>query len=122
VNELKNMDSRNFAIGLLSTTATILLVGVVLLYSRPNQVLAEGMTVSGGGYIVTVGSLTRNDEEVVYIMDTATDKMLVYRFDTQRSQIEILQGIDLAELRQDTAATPGGQPPPASNRPRTRQP
>ena len=114
------MDPRNFAIGVLSTTATILLVGVVLLYSRPNDVRADGMTVSGGGYIMTVGSLTRNDEDIVYVLDTATDKMLVYRFDAQRRQIEMLQGMDLAELRQDSKSPDGQQPTPS--RPRTRQP
>ena len=71
------MNSRNFAIGVLSTTATMLLVGVVLLYSRPQAVRADGMTASGGGYVMTVGNLTRNDEEIVYVLDTSTDKMLV---------------------------------------------
>ena len=112
------MDSRHFAIGVLSTTATILLVGVVLLYSRPEDVRADGMTTSGGGYVMTVGGLTQGDEQIVYVLDTSTDKMVVYRFDTNRHQIEILQGIDLAELPGATKPTDPKQP----GQPRTRQP
>ena len=116
------MDARNFAIGVLSTTATILLVGVILLYSRPEAVRADGMTTSGGNYVVTVGSLTQGDEEVVYVVDTSMDKMLVFRFDANRRQIEIVQGIDLAEARR--ASTPSGQQPAGATppKPRTRQP
>ena len=116
------MDARNFAVGVLSTTATILLVGVVLLYSRPDAVRAEGMTTSGGNYVVTVGSLTKGDEELVYVLDTAADKMLVFRFDANRRQIEIVQGVDLAEALR-TATPPGQQPAGATPpKPRTRQP
>ena len=114
------MDSRNFTIGVLSTTATILLVGIVLLYSRPDEVRAGGMTTSGGRYVVTVGSLTQADEELVYVLDTSADKMVVYRFDGNRRQIEILQGIDLAELQK--TSPPRDPQQPAQPKPRTRQP
>ena len=114
------MNSRNFAIGVLSTTATILLVGVVLLYSRPDDVRADGMTASGGGYVVTVGSLTQNDEELVYVIDATTDKMIAYRFDGNRRLIELVQGVDLAEL--EGASTPTDPQQPAQPKPRTRQP
>jgi hypothetical protein len=113
------MDSKNFAIGVLSTTATVLLVGVVLLYSRADDVRADGMTASGGGYVVTVGSLTQGDEELVYVLDTASDKLVVYRFDGNRRQIEILQGIDLVQER---STTPSDPQQPAQPKPRTRQP
>ena len=114
------MDSRNFAIGVLSTTATILLVGVILVHSRSNEAIADGMTSSGGGYIVTVGNLTQHDEELVYLVDGATDKMVVYRFDGNRRQIELVQGVDLAELK--GASTPTDPQQPVQPKPRTRQP
>ena len=78
------------------------------------------MTASGGGYIVTVGSLTQNDEELVYVIDASTDKMIVYRFDGNRRKIELVQGVDLAELQR--ASTPTDPMQPAQPRPRTRQP
>lgn len=114
------MDSRNFAIGVLSTTATILLVGVILLFSRPDDVRADGMTSSGGGYVVTVGSLTQNDEEIVYVIDATTDKMIAYRFDGNRRQIELVQGIDFAEMKR--TSTPQNPQQPTQPKPRTRQP
>jgi hypothetical protein len=114
------MDSKNFAIGVLSTTATILLVGVVLLYSRPDDVRADGMTASGGGYVVTVGNLTQGDEELIYVVDASTDKMIVYRFDGNRRQIELVQGVDLAELKR--GSTPADPQQPVQPKPRTRQP
>jgi len=114
------MDSKNFAIGILSTTATILLVGIVLLYARPDEVRAGGMTTSGGRYIVTVGSVVQIDEELVYVLDTSMDRMVVYRFDGGRHQIEVVQGIDLAELHR--SSPPRDPQRPAQPNPRTRQP
>jgi hypothetical protein len=114
-----NMDSRNFVIGLLSTTAAILLVGVVVVMTRPTPALAAGMTTSGGDYILTVGTGTPLDEEFVYVVDTAAHKMLAYRFDANRGSIEIIQGVDLSELRQGAGNAPGGQNPPPG---RSRQP
>ena len=114
------MDSKNFAIGVLSTTATILLVGVVLVHSRSNEALADGMTASGGGYIMTVGNLTQHDEELIYLMDGATDKMVVYRFDGSRRQIELVQGVDFADMKR--ASIPTDPQQPGQPKPRTRQP
>jgi len=114
------MDSKKLAIGVLSTTAPILLVGVVLLHSRSEEARGEGMTTSGGGYIVTVGSLSRNDEELIYVIDTSTDKMIAYRFDASRRQIDIFQGIDFAELKR--APVPADPQQPGQPKPRTRQP
>jgi len=117
------MDSKNFTIGVLSTTATILLVGVILVHSRSNEVLANGMTTSGGGYVVTVGNLTQHDEELVYVIDSSTDKMIVYRFDGSRHQIELVQGIDLAEMKRASVPADPQQPvQPVQPKPRTRKP
>lgn len=100
-------DTKNFAIGVLSTTAVILFVGLLIVQSRPSEVYASGMTTSGGGYIMTVGAMTQNDEEVVYVLDTRSQKLVVYRFDGNRREIQILQGIDLSDLRK--GATPPGR-------------
>jgi len=113
------MDSKNFLIGLLSTTAAILLVGVVVVLTRPTPVIAAGMTASGGDYILTVGTGTQIDEEYVYVVDTSSQKMLVYRFDGNRGVIEIISGVDLGILRQGAGNAPGGQNPPPG---RSRQP
>ena len=109
------MDSRNFAIGMLSTTAVILLVGIVIVQSAPPSVRADGMTVAGGDYVVTVGARTQTDEDYVYVIDVPAEKMIAYRFDTGRQQIEIVQGLDLSVLRQ--APIKAEPPKPGQRRP-----
>ena len=111
------MDSKNLTIGVLSVTAVVLLVGVVITTIQPNPALAAGMTASGGQYIMTVGVSPSPDEEFVYLIDTQTNRLIVYRFDAAHAQIELAQGLELSELRD--AAKQGNQPnkPPAKGAP-----
>lgn len=111
------MDTKNFAIGILSTTAVMLLVGVLIIASRPGPVFASGMTARGGDFTLTVGSDASGDEEFVYVIDAPTQRMLVYRFNSNRHEIEIVQGIELAELRARSARAPGRQTRPQRGRP-----
>ena len=118
-------DPRNFAIGVLSTTASILFVGLLLLQNQSQTASAAGMTTSGGNYILTVGRLNQTDEELLYLIDSGSDKLIAYRFDATRRSIEVFQGVDLGEIRR--AATPAGSDPPATAQPaappkRSRQP
>jgi hypothetical protein len=106
---MRTLESRDFAIGILSTTAVILLVGLLIIGTRPNPVWADGMTTTGGDYVLTVGSAGIADEEYVYVLDTPSEKLIVYRFNAHRQQIEIAQGLDLAELRGQAEDT--SQPP-----------
>ncbi len=115
------MDRKDFTIGVLSTTAAILFVGMVIVQTSLPRAVADGMTTSSSTYIMTVGSLNQADEELVYLIDTAADRMIAYRFDSNRRQLELVQGLDLAEIRKATAGPdqpPGAQP----TKPRTRQP
>ena len=97
------MNSKDFAIGILSTTAVILLVGLVILNARPEPAQASGMTTTGRDYVLTVGAGGSADEELVYVLDAPAGKLIVYWFDGGRGRIEIAQGIDLEELRKATA-------------------
>ncbi len=103
------MDSKNFTIGVLSTTAVILLVGVVIVQSQPQGAWASGMTASGGQYVLTVGRDISGDQELLYVIDAGTQRMGVYRLNANRQQIELLQGIELDKLREANAAA--GQKP-----------
>jgi hypothetical protein len=98
------MDSKNFTIGILSTTAAILLVGVLIIHSRPAPVLASGVTATAGDYVLTVGSFTLGDEEFVYVIDAPEQKMIMYRFDVARGSIEVCDHKDLATVRENAAA------------------
>lgn len=105
------MDSKNFAIGILSTTALIMLVGLLVINTRPEPVWADGMTTSGGDYVLTVGAVSTSDEEYLYVIDAPSGKLIAYRFDAGRQRIEIVQGIDLSGLRE-----PAGQATPPSGK------
>lgn len=96
------MDSKNFAIGILSTTAVILFVGLIVINTRPEPALASGMTNSGGAYQMTVGSIDGNVEEVVYVINTPMQRLLAYRFNPNTGAIDIMQGFDLTSLREQS--------------------
>ncbi len=107
------MDQRNFTIGVLATTAAILLVGVVIVQSQPQGAWASGMTASGGEYLLTVGNDISGDQELLYVIDSGTHRMVAYRFNANRQQIELVQGIELDKLREANAA-PGTKPRPTT--------
>lgn len=98
-------DSRNFAIGILSTTATILFVGLMIVLSRPDTAQAGATTTTNGDYVLTVGVLTQNDQEIVYVVDAPAEKMIGYTFDGSRQQINVLQAFDLSEMRKSAEAS-----------------
>ena len=97
------VDSRDFAIGVLSITAMILLVGVILVSMQPASTIASGMTVTAGSYTMTVGQAASVDEEFLYVFDGPAEKMIVYRFNTTQQTIDVVQGIDLSGLRAPAA-------------------
>ena len=113
------MNSKDLTIGILSTTAVILFVGLVLVQSRPEPAYAFGMTARGGDYLVTTGQL-QPSQEVLYILDAASEKLLVYRFDMSRKQITIVTGESLAKYR-DAAADSGDTSKPDARRGRGRR-
>ena len=81
------MNSKDLTIAALSTTAVILLVGLLLVQSQPTPVYASGMGDSGGDYIVLSGELS-DQQEILYVIDTAQNRMLTYRYDVNAAQVE----------------------------------
>lgn len=110
------MDSKNFTIGILSTTAVILLVGLLLLNGDTAPAWGSGMTTDAGDYVLSVGQYASPDEELVYIIDTPGERLIAYRFDGGRQRIEIVQGIDLSELRQSSNQPPRPRAPGSRGR------
>ena len=100
------MNTKDMTIGILSTTAVMLLVGILIIHSRPEPAIASGMTVSSGDYVMTVSSVSTNDEELLFVIDCPEQKMIVYRFDVGRRQLEINQQVNLEDLRKATAEQP----------------
>ena len=107
------MQSKDLAIGVLSTTAIILLVGLILVHTRPEPAYGFGMNAQGGDYLLTTGQL-QPSLELLYVIDAAEDKMLVYLFDMNRRQIK-QQGrvVNLARMREKSAGDPGSRTPGA---------
>ncbi len=117
----RSVDSKDFVIGILSTTAAILLVGVLIINTRPEPAWADGMTTAGGAYVLTVGGVSIADEEHLYVLDTPAERLVAYRFNASRQQIEIAQGIELTDLRraaaQSTSQPRGKRPASRGRRP-----
>ena len=82
------MNAKDLAIGVLSTTAVILFVGLILLHAQPATVRASGMLDRGGDYIMLTGELWEQ-EELVYVIDAGTSRMIAYRYNRTNKQIEV---------------------------------
>lgn len=113
---MQTHDSKNIAIGVLSTTAVILLTAVLVVQSRPGPAFADGMTILHGDYSVAVGGLTQDSEDLLYVVDGTQRRLNVYRYDQQRKQVNLAQSLSLDDMRKATT----GQAPPA--RPGQRRP
>ncbi|MGD8450702.1 MAG: hypothetical protein PVJ57_02690 [Phycisphaerae bacterium] len=99
------IDARTFAIGVLSVTACIFFVGLLLVNSAP-PAQAIGMSDRSGDYVVCTQQLTTSNEGVI-VLDAAAKRMIVYSYDYNRRQLKPLAGFELSQLQ--TAA-------PADNR------
>ena len=99
------MDSKNFAIGILTVTAVVLFVGLVLVNQVP-QAQAIGQTASGGDYIVATGQL-KNSTEAVYVLDAAAGRLMAYVLDSNSGRLVRLDGLDMQELADQKAPDRG---------------
>jgi hypothetical protein len=95
------LDSRTFAIGILSVTACILLVGLVLLIIQPTPAYAIGQTDRGGDYIMLTQQLT-NSQEGVIVIDAASRQMTLYALNGSNKQLQVLH----ANIPLDQLPTP----------------
>lgn len=85
------MNSKDFAIGVLTVTAVILLTGLIIIHAvSPKPAMAIGQNAEGGDYLVTTSQY--NDyTELLMVFDTAQMKMNAYVFNPQTGQVELLQ-------------------------------
>jgi hypothetical protein len=102
---LKKIAWENIPIVTLCFSALILLILIARMDSSapatsilPSAV-ASGMTASSGSYVITVGSLTDRDEEMVYVVDSAAQRLASYRFDSKSKQLELIQQLNLEDMR-----------------------
>ena len=89
------MNGKDFAIGVLSVTAVILLAAMVIVQSvAPNAALAQGAPTSSGNYIVTTSRLDDNSELLV-ILDSAAQRMNFYALSPVTRQLLLVQQVDM---------------------------
>ena len=88
-------DNRNLVIGVLTVTATILFVGVVLsTMGGRNEALAIGQLDRGGDYVMVTGQFS-DSEELVYVTDAAAQRMNIYSYNATNRQFTLWDSIDL---------------------------
>ncbi|MBN1344787.1 MAG: hypothetical protein JXQ73_18990 [Phycisphaerae bacterium] len=94
------MNQQNFVIGVLSVTATILLVGVILL-GTAGQHEAQAMSqVDKGGDYILLTSLWRSNAELLWVLDGRSQILGLYYFEPRRARLELADTIDLAAGQQ----------------------
>lgn len=97
-NRETGIDAGTFAIGVLSVTAAVLFVGLLLITSAPPAALAIGTSDRSGDYIMVTQQLTSSQEGVV-VIDAATKRMILYAFDFNAKALRVLDGFELNQLR-----------------------
>jgi len=90
------LDGKLFAIGVLSITACILFVGLMLITLQPAYGI--GQSDRAGDYLMLTQQLT-NSQEGVVVIDAASRLMTLYAFNAANRQLQVLQAnIPLSEL------------------------
>ena len=89
-------DNRNLTIGVLSITAVILFVAVVITTSMPQPAMAFGQLDRGGDYIMVTSQFTENSE-VVFVTDAAARRMIMYSYEPTTRTLTLWDAIDLGK-------------------------
>lgn len=92
------VDVRTFAIGVLSVTACVLFVGLLLVANQPTPAYGIGQSDRGGDYVMLTQQLTTSTEGLV-VVDAAAKKLILYGFDYNRKSLTIVDGFNLDRLR-----------------------
>jgi hypothetical protein len=88
-------NTQNITIAMLSITAAVLLA-ILLVNLSSDQAQAGGVSIKQGDYIIGTGSgSTGND--LIYVIDIAAKKLVVYGLDINRGLLEAIDGVDLVK-------------------------
>ncbi len=89
------MKGKDLAIGVLSVTATILFVGLLVVnFVRPEPAYAIGQNGRGGDYAVATAQLDMT-AELLYVADAGAERLNIYGFDLNMGRIELVKSMDL---------------------------
>ena len=70
------LDTQTFAIGVLSVTACILFVGLLLVTLTPRPAYGTGQIDRAGDYIMFTSQIS-NTQEAICVIDSATQRMIL---------------------------------------------
>jgi len=98
------------AIGTLSITAVVLLVGMLVVTLIQDRASALGLSDRGGDYIILTMQFNRGTENIV-LTDAAAKRLNVYAFDLSTKRLEIWASKHLDQLPRgaDEAGPAGGR-------------
>jgi hypothetical protein len=100
-----NASGKNLAIAVLSITAVILFVGLIIVNVAPQTAQASNVSSYGGDFTITVGRVTR-DQEILYVLDNVTQRLLAYGINRRNGAVIILDKADLGAAAGMGAGTP----------------
>lgn len=83
------LDGRLLTIGVLSITACVLFVGLILVLVQPQAALAIGQSDRGGDYILLTQQASNSIENIV-VIDAATQQIAVYQFDANQRRLALI--------------------------------
>ncbi len=112
MSEQHTVTTRDFAIGVLSVTAVVLLAAFLIVQAvLPQQALAFGQTGTVGRFQLATAQLD-NSTELLVIFDTDTKQMNVYAYDVKLGQIVLIRQLDVERLttRATERSTRGRRP------------
>jgi hypothetical protein len=109
----KTLDAKSLAIGVLTITACILFVGLILINQSPAY--AIGMNDRGGDYIMLTQQLSDATEGVV-VIDAAAKQMVIYQYDFNNRAWDILRQVPLDQLPKARPAESEQRPAPSRGR------
>lgn len=102
----QTVDTKTFAIGVLSITACILFVGLLLISLTPTPAYATGQLDRSGDYIMLTQQIS-NSQEGVVIIDAASRRMSLYALDINQKVIRTLHlNVPLDRLPGEGAGSP----------------
>jgi hypothetical protein len=102
------IDSKTFAIGVLSVTACVLFVGLILISQPPAR--AMGMNDRGADYVMLTQQLSPTSEGLV-VIDAAAKQMIIYAYDYNNRSLDILRRVNLEQLPKARASEEGARGP-----------
>lgn len=91
------MNNQNFTIGILTVTATILLVGLLLLGTMSQQEARAYAQIDRGGDYVMLTAQWRGDRELLWVFDARSQALGLYYFDPRAARLELIDVIPMRE-------------------------